>query len=189
MELDENHLRIGVMRDNSEGPWWLIWNFVSKEFADNYVPEDQPDPEPTLPDGWQDMVSEVVTTEIKWTMSPDVPFDWANLDGSLMNNFTAGNYPDWATVVDGLENLSMTLNSADMTYTFEMPDGTSTTGTYTLDEDGIYTFDAGVPTYHLGGGYIIFGATAENQLRLLSIETADCSPLGIWLGQRSPEED
>ena len=132
LELDENHLRIGVMRDNSEGPWWLIWNFVSKEYADNYVPEDQPDPEPTLPDGWQDMVSEVVTSEIKWTMSPDVPFDWANLDGSLMNNFTAGNYPDWATVVDGLENLSMTLNSADMTYTFEMPDGTTTSGTYTL---------------------------------------------------------
>ena len=146
--------------ENSEGPWWLIWNFVSKEYADNYVPEDQPDPEPTLPDGWQDMVSEVVTSEIKWTMSPDVPFDWANLDGSLMNNFTAGNYPDWATVVDGLENLSMTLNSADMTYTFEMPDGTTTSGTYTLDEDGIYTFSAGVPTYHIGGGDIMFSATA-----------------------------
>lgn len=189
LELDENHLRIGVMRDNSEGPWWLIWNFVSKEFADNYVPEDQPDPEPTLPDGWQDMVSEVVTTEIKWTMSPDVPFDWANLDGSLMNNFTAGNYPDWATVVDGLENLSMTLNSADMTYTFEMPDGTSTTGTYTLDEDGIYTFDAGVPTYHIGGGDIMFGATAENQLRILSIETAGGTVMGMWLGQRSTEKD
>ena len=171
LELDENHLRIGVMRDNSEGPWWLIWNFVSKEYADNYVPEDQPDPEPTLPDGWQDMVSEVVTSEIKWTMSPDVPFDWANLDGSLMNNFTAGNYPDWATVVDGLENLSMTLNSADMTYTFEMPDGTTTSGTYTLDEDGIYTFSAGVPTYHIGGGDIMFSATAENQLRILSIDT------------------
>ena len=153
LELDENHLRIGVMRDNSEGPWWLIWNFVSKEFADNYVPEDQPDPEPTLPDGWQDMVSEVVTTEIKWTMSPDVPFDWANLDGSLMNNFTAGNYPDWATVVDGLENLSMTLNSADMTYTFEMPE------------------------------------TAENQLRILSIETAGGTVMGMWLGKRSTDKD
>ena len=189
LELDENHLRIGVMRDNSEGPWWLIWNFVSKEYADNYVPEDQPDPEPTLPDGWQDMVSEVVTSEIKWTMSPDVPFDWANLDGSLMNNFTAGNYPDWATVVDGLENLSMTLNSADMTYTFEMPDGTTTSGTYTLDEDGIYTFSAGVPTYHIGGGDIMFSATAENQLRILSIETAGNSVMGMWLGNRSTEKD
>ena len=168
LELDENHLRIGVMRDNSEGPWWLIWNFVSKEFADNYVPEDQPDPEPALPEGWQDMVSEVVTSEIKWTMSPDVPFDWANLDGSLMN---------------------MTLNSADMTYTFEMPDGTSTTGTYTLDEDGIYTFDAGVPTYHIGGGDIMFGATAENQLRILSIETAGGTVMGMWLGKRSTDKD
>ena len=189
LELDENHLRIGVMRDNSEGPWWLIWNFVSKEYADNYMPEDQPDPEPALPDGWKDMVSEVVTSEIKWTMSPDVPFDWANLDGSLMNNFTAGNYPDWATVVDGLENLSMTLNSADMTYTFEMPDGTSTTGTYTLDEDGIYTFDAGVPTYHIGGADIMFGATAENQLRILSIETAGGTVMGLWLGKRSTDKD
>lgn len=189
LELDENHLRIGVMRDNSEGPWWLIWNFVSKEYADNYVPEDQPDPEPTLPDGWQDMVSQVVTNEIKWTMSPDVPFDWANLDGSLMNNFTAGNYPDWATVVDGLENLSMTLNSSDMTYTFEMPDGTTTSGTYTLDEDGIYTFSAGVPTYHIGGGDIMFSATAENQLRILSIETAGGSVMGMWLGNRSTEKD
>ena len=26
------------MRTNSEGPWWLIWNYVSKEYADNYVP-------------------------------------------------------------------------------------------------------------------------------------------------------
>ncbi len=189
LELDENHLRIGVMRDNSEGPWWLIWNFVSKEYADNYIPEDQPDPEPTLPDGWQDMVSQVVTNEIKWTMSPDVPFDWANLDGSLMNNFTAGNYPDWATVVDGLENLSMTLNSSDMTYTFEMPDGTTTSGTYTLDEDGIYTFSAGVPTYHIGGGDIMFSATAENQLRILSIETAGGSVMGMWLGNRSTEKD
>ena len=27
LELDENHLRVAVMRDNSEGAWWLIWNF------------------------------------------------------------------------------------------------------------------------------------------------------------------
>ncbi len=189
LELDENHLRVGVMRDNSEGAWWLIWNYVSQEYAENYVPEDQSDPEPSLPDGWMDMVSQVVTNEIKWTMSPDVPFDWANLDGSLMNNFTAGNYPDWATVVDGLENLSMTLNSSSMTYTFEMPDGTTTSGTYTLDNSGIYTFSAGVPTYHIGGSDIMFGATAENQLRILGIETAGSTVMGMWLGNRSTDKD
>lgn len=188
-ELDENHMRIGVMRDNSEGAWWLVWNYVSKEYADNYVPEDQPDPEPALPDGWEDMVSEVVTSKIKWTMSADVPFDWANLDGTLMNNFTAGNYPDWATPVNGLDQLSMTIDSKAMSYEFAMPDGTTVSGTYTLDEKGIYTFNEGVPSYHIGGGDIMFGADANNQLRILSIESAGGTVMGMWLGARSSEKD
>lgn len=188
-ELDENHMRVGVMRDNSEGAWWLVWNFVSKEYADNYVPEDQPEPEPTLPDGWEDAVSEVVTTKIEWHMSADTPFDWANLDGSLMNNFTAGNYPDWALPVDGLDQLVMTLNSEDNSYEFTMPDGTSVSGTYTLDEKGIYTFDNGVPSYHIGGGDVMFAATAENQLRILQIEAPGGVVAGMWLGQRSTEKD
>ena len=177
------------MRDNSEGPWWVIWNFVSKEYADNYVPEDKPDPEPALPDGWEDMVSEVVTTEIKWTMSPDVPFDWANLDGSLMNNFTAGNYPDWAAPVSGLEKLALTLNSSTMTYSLILPDGTSSDGTYSLDKKGVYTFSSPLPAYHIGGGDIMFGADANNQLRILSIESVGGSVMGMWLGARSSEKD
>ena len=188
-ELDENHLRIGVMRDNSEGPWWLIWNFVSKEYADNYVPVDQPDPEPALPDGWKDAVSEISTTKIVWNMSPDVPFDWANLDGSLMNNFTAGNYPDWATPQANLDKLTMTLDSKDNSYEFVMPDGTTVSGTYELDDKGIYTFTSGVPTYHIGGGDIMFAATAENQLRILQVNMLGDVLQGMWLGQRSTEKD
>ncbi len=38
LTLTENQLRIAIKRTNSEGPWWYIWNFVSKEYADNYVP-------------------------------------------------------------------------------------------------------------------------------------------------------
>ena len=188
-ELDENHLRIGVMRDNSEGPWWLIWNFVSKEYADNYVPVDQPDPEPALPDGWKDAVSEISTTKIVWNMSPDVPFDWANLDGSLMNNFTAGNYPDWATLQPNLDKLTMTLDSKDNSYEFVMPDGTTVSGTYELDDKGIYTFTNGVPSYHIGGGDIMFAATAENQLRILQVNMLGDVLQGMWLGQRSTEKD
>ena len=188
-ELDENHLRIGVMRDNSEGPWWLIWNFVSKEYADNYVPVDQPDPEPALPDGWKDAVSEISTTKIVWNMSPDVPFDWANLDGSLMNNFTAGNYPDWATLQPNLDKLTMTLDSKDNSYEFVMPDGTTVSGTYELDDKGIYTFTNGVPSYHMGGGDIMFAATAENQLRILQVNMLGDVLQGMWLGQRSTEKD
>lgn len=38
LKLTENQLRIGIMRTNSEGSWWYIWNYVSKEYADSYVP-------------------------------------------------------------------------------------------------------------------------------------------------------
>lgn len=189
LELDENHMRVGVMRDNSEGPWWLIWNFVSKEYADNYVPADQPDPEPSLPDGWKDAVSQTVTTRIQWTMSTDVPFDWAYLDGSLMNNFTAGNYPDWATPVADLDQLAMTLDSKDMTYEFAMPDGTTVSGTYELDDKGIYTFSAGVPSYHIGGGDIMFFANSDNRLRILSLETISGNVVGMWLGVRNGDKE
>ena len=122
-------------------------------------------------------------------MSADVPFDWANLDGSLMNNFTAGNYPDWATPVSGLDQLSMTLDSKTMTYEFAMPDGTTASGTYTLDEKGIYTFSGNVPSYHIGGGDIMFGADGNNQLRILSIESAAGNVMGMWVGARSAEKD
>lgn len=189
LELDENHLRVAVMRDNSEGAWWLIWNFVSKEFADNYVPEDQPDPEPTLPDGWKDAVSQTVSTTIQWNMSADVPFDWANLDGSLMNNFTAGNYPDWATPVADLDKLSLTMDSKAMTYEFSMPDGTTVSGTYTLDEKGIYSFESGVPSYHIGGGDIMFFANSDNQLRILRLETMAGNVTSMWLGVRNGDKE
>lgn len=190
--LTENQLMIGNYRDEAlsgEGRCVYCWNFVSKEYADNYVPVDQPDPEPTLPDGWKDAVSEISTTRIVWNMSADVPFDWANLDGSLMNNFTAGNYPDWASVQPNLDQLTMTLDSQDNSYEFVMPDGTTTSGTYTLDDSGIYTFDNGVPSYHIGGGDIMFAATAENQLRILQVNMLGNVLQGMWLGQRSTEKD
>lgn len=64
------------------------------------------------------------------------------------------------------------LDSKTMTYEFAMPDGTTASGTYTLDEKGIYTFSGNVPSYHIGGGDIMFGADGNNQLRILSIESA-----------------
>jgi hypothetical protein len=48
--LDENTLRLGVLRDrdvDGEGPAILVYNFISKEYSDNYVPEVE---EPSGPD-------------------------------------------------------------------------------------------------------------------------------------------
>lgn len=76
-----------------------------------------------------------------------------------------------------------------MTYEFAMPDGTIANGTYTLDEKGIYTFSDNTPSYHIGGENIMFSTDANNQLRILSIESENENITGMWLGARSTEKD
>ncbi|MFV0267211.1 MAG: hypothetical protein ACK5HT_08745 [Draconibacterium sp.] len=192
LELTENQLMVGVRRTNEEGDYLYVWNFVSEEYAASYVPEDLPDPEPTLPDGWQDDISQVVSTTIAWKLSDQTPFEWANLDGSLMNGWQSpGDYPDWlGGILDpsAYANFSMTMNSADQSVVFVTPDGTETTGTYTLDEKGIYSFDMPVPSFTLVG-WASFSADANNQLRITKIEKdAGGNVTGMWLGKKDPEK-
>jgi hypothetical protein len=66
------------------------------------------------------------------------------------------------------------------------PDGTTETGTYTLDEKGIYTFDGIAPSFSVIG-WASFGLTADNQLRIMSIEKdADGNVSGMWVGAKDP---
>ncbi|WP_163710662.1 hypothetical protein [Mangrovibacterium lignilyticum] len=193
--LTDDVLMIANLRDeglSGEGPCWYVWNFVSREYAESYVPADLPDPEPALPDGWQGDISQVVSTTITWKLSEENPFDWANLDGSLMNGWQApGDYPDWlGGTLDPstYANFSMTMNSSGNSVVFVTPDGTSTEGTYSIDEKGIYSFDITVPTITIVG-WAGFSADADNQLRITKIEKdASGAVAGMWLGNRNPDK-
>jgi len=194
MSITENTLQLAALRDEAlsgEGPCLLVYNYISQEYADNWVPEDVPDPEPILPDGWQDDVSQIVNTTIEWKLSENNPLDWANLDGSMMNGWQVpGDYPDWLGTPDPAVygDFSMTMNSADGSVVFVTPDGTESTGTYTLDEKGIYSFDIPVPTFTLIN-WASFGPDANNQLRILQIEKdAGGKVSGMWLGAISADK-
>lgn len=188
LTLTENQLRVAVMRTNSEGPWWYILNYVSKEHADNYVAVE---PEPTLPDGWQNDVSQTVSKTIKWVLSPETPFNWANLDGSLMNaDWTSANaYASWtgfnAAAAASYANFSLTLNSDANSAVYVAPDGTTANGTYTLDEKGVFTFNGFKPTFVISGGWVTLSTTSENQWRITKIEKdVSGNVTGMWVGSR-----
>jgi hypothetical protein len=192
MSLTEDAMQLGVLRDNSdEGPCLLVYNFISKEYSDNWVPEVE-EPEPTLPEGWKEDISKTVNTAITWKLSESNPLDWANLDGSMMNGWQAPeDYPDWLGTPDPsvYGDFSMTLNSANNSVTFVTPDGTTTEGTYELSEKGIYSFDVDVPSFAVIG-WASFAADANNELRILQIEKdAAGSVTGMWIGARSSEKD
>ena len=188
LSLTENTMQLAALRDpalSGEGACLLVYNFIAKDYSDSWVAPDLPDPEPTLPDGWESDVSQVVSTEIVWKLSEENPLDWANLDGSLMNGWQQpGDYPDWLGTPDPsvYGDFSMTMNSADNTVVFVTPDGTKTEGTYSLDEKGIYSFDVAVPSFTVIG-WANFYADANNQLRILQIEKDASGALtGMWVG-------
>ncbi|MDR0962362.1 MAG: hypothetical protein LBM62_07390 [Mediterranea sp.] len=190
LTLTKDQLQVGIMRDNDEGPWWMIWNFVSKEYADNYVPSVNEVTGPTLPEGWKDAVTEIVSTNIVWKLSANSPFDWFNLDGTRKNNFSvsAGTYPEWCTPAAGVDGIILTMNSARNTYKLELPDFTTVEGTYSLSNDGVYTFDQGLLSYLIGSDWIYFGADEANSLQLLAYETSSVGPVsGMWLGVKQTD--
>lgn len=195
LSLSEDYMQLGVIRDevlSGEGPAMLSYNFISKDFADNWVPKDQPDPEPQLPAGWKDAISTVVSKTINWKLSTKNPLDWANLDGSRMNGWNVPeDYPDWLGTPDPTVygGFSLIMNSDDGTVVYVAPDGTEEEGTFELDEKGVYTFTGIEPSFPIIG-WARFGLTAENQLRILSIEKdASGNMSGMWLGARDPDPE
>ena len=168
-------------------PSGACYNFISKEYKDNWVPGEVADPEPALPDGWQDDISQTVNKSITWKLSETNPLDWCNLDGSRMNGWSSpADYPSWLGTLDAsvYKNFSMTLNSDDLTANFVAPDGTKTACTYTLDEKGIYTFSTEIPSFAVIG-WANFSADSNRQLRIMSIEKdASGAVTGMWLGAK-----
>lgn len=168
-------------------PSGACYNFISKEYKDNWVPGEVADPEPALPDGWQDDISQTVNKSITWKLSETNPLDWCNLDGSRMNGWSSpADYPSWLGTLDAsvYKNFSMTLNSDDLTASFVAPDGTKTACTYTLDEKGIYTFSTDIPSFAVIG-WANFSADSNRQLRIMSIEKdASGAVTGMWLGAK-----
>lgn len=182
LTLTENQLRIGILREketSGEDPWWIVWNYVNKEYADNYEPPAQVI-YPTLPADWRDYVEPKTNKVITYVLSADKPFDWANFDGSLKG--ISGISP-----VSGVEGVTLVLNSGTGDYTLTDLNGTEHSGKYTLSNDGVYTFNNPIPEIVLStDGRAAFRTNADGTLRILSYETSDYTGglTDLWIGSQ-----
>lgn len=165
-------------------------NYVTREYFENYVPDAAPEPE--LPDGWRDDITQSTSTSLTWIISSETPLNWCTLSGSFMNDWkTAADYPDWLGTVDPslYAGFSLTMDSSDNTAMFTLPDGSKVATTFTLDDKGIFTFEAEIPSFAVIG-WANFALDANNALRVMSIEKdANGHATGMWLGQKSQEKD
>lgn len=165
-------------------------NYVTKDYFDSYVP-DAPS-EPTLPDGWREDITQISSTSLTWTISPETPLNWCTMTGDFMNDWKQpSDYPDWLGTVEPslYAGFSLTMDINDNTARFVMPDGSVVNTTFTLDNKGIFTFDGVIPSFAVIG-WANFALDASNSLRVMSIEKDEAGKTtGMWLGAKSSEKE
>jgi len=150
-ELTPYMLQLATMRTNSEGPWWIVWNFIAEDVKNGTVviPSDEPSYiEPSTPavPVISDLENKIFTTDINgvnfqgdqmtFLVSEDAAYDWMWWNGGSQawESVVGGKYdkawtPMWGDEVADVE-LTFT-RKADGSYTYELGEQS---GTFTIEE-------------------------------------------------------
>ncbi|MCC9062202.1 hypothetical protein [Flavobacterium piscisymbiosum] len=188
LTLTDNQLRIAIKRTNSEGPWWYIWNFVSKEHAETYVP---PVTVPVFDEGYNPTFApgELLTMLTGgagagrvWKLdAAGNPVDWVGkgigwtVDASSSSDW--GWNPGWATVA-GNSWIRFDQWGGKLNYT-RSQNGVVTTG--------LFTINAATNEINLGTETLIQNADSwmsptVNVIKVVKAYNKDYLQKGIWLG-------
>ncbi len=189
LSLTDNTMQLAVLRDNSsEGKCLLCYNFISKDYSDNWVPKTVSYGEP--------INSNVTQTDLvgTWRYST-VSQNWVGWEvqgsgkgGSQLNN--------WFTRADMVKDL-LSWGATDPATTFANADQ----NLYTFNANGTCTLNGIANTYTVANGVISFGTplagtewslvwisltgSSVNVLNVTSIGTTPYTSNGIWLGIRN----
>lgn len=194
--ITENTLQLGVLRkDSCDGAATLVFNFITKEYSDNWVPEDLPDPDPAIDlNGGtvDDLLSTNVTTTKTWHLSADSPFDWTDLNGNLLNgwqtveDYEAAGWPGYTSADQASVIENKITFSNDGTVSTIDSNGTEMSGMYSSSTDGtnIITFTDITPFFPIGNSWATVGTTSQNQWKIVKTAKTDGVVSDIWFGKR-----
>ncbi|RED24716.1 hypothetical protein BD847_1451 [Flavobacterium cutihirudinis] len=188
LKLTENQLRIAIMRTNSEGPWWYIWNFVSKEYADNYVP---PVTAPVYDEGFNPtfapgellkMLTGGAGTGRVWALDGNGnPVDWLGKGKGwttgASSSYNWGWNDDWAATA-GNSWIRFDQFGGKLNYT-RSQNGVETTGVFTINEEK--------NEVNLGTNTLLQNPTSwmnptTNTIKVVKAFNNDYLTKGIWFG-------
>ncbi len=187
--LSENFMQIMVV------PSGTCYNYISKEYRDNWVPSDQPDPEPPYNGNANEDLTTSTTTTKKWKLSVNSPYNWTNLAGGFLNSwsktedYTASGWAPYNASL--IKNISLSMSrtsNAGGEYVFTDGDSKEIKGTYTIDEKNNVNFGENIS--FVLSDWVNLATTSENTLRLLITEKDALGSIsGMWLGQRAADKD
>jgi len=189
LSLTDNTMQLAVLRDNSsEGKCLLVYNFISKDYSDNWVPKVVKYSEP-IKDSFTkaDLVGTwryglVAQSWIGWEVAG------SGKGGSLLNS--------WNTRTDMVNTLKG-WGATDAATTFANAD----TCLYVFKADGTCTLNGVANTYTVANGVITFGTpltgtewslvwisltgNSVNVLNVTTMGTDAYTSNGIWIGIRN----
>lgn len=163
IELTPYLLQIATMRTNSEGPWWLVWNFISEEARQDpsLIPTDDPGFLPTIPvqapeyNNLRDLLFTIVSsnatyiaTASTYLLDEDAPYDWMWWNGATgaweSNGFDdAGDYTaTWTPAFTNTDDFSMNVSV------------TGTAGTYSCELETVE--GSIITTFTIVGSKLVF---------------------------------
>ena len=189
LSLTEDTMQLGVIRrDDCDGSALLVYNFISKDYSDNWVAEDLPEPEPIVDlngETLDDILS--VTSSKTWALSPDSPFDWTDLEGNLLNGWEAAtDYPDWAGY-SAADQAAVAANkitfSSDGTIKTIDNNSVETEGNYSINDNNVISFSGITPSFNMGA-WAVATTTSQNEWKVVKTAVTGSVVTDIWFGKR-----
>lgn len=192
IELTPYMLQLVTKRTNSEGNWYLVWNFVSEEVIQtkgNNIPKKESGQiekaVPVLPT-FNNLLNDLFTTEINgvtylgnqmtFNIDSETPYDWLWWNGSP-------NVKKWESVTGGVYNNSWAPAAGSEVEDFALALGKAS--------DGSYKYESGDVSGKviIAKGVLIFDKeitilTASNDKRKVVVEGKEFTILGVEAGEK-----
>lgn len=192
LELTPYLLQVATMRTNSEGAWWLVWNFISEEAQQDpsLIPTDAPDvlePADVQLPTIDELETKLFTTDIngvtyvgnemRYLINAEMPYDWMWWNGgsSKWESVTGGKYgTTWAPVAgDEISDFEFVISKSKDGYKWE--DGTNS-GSFTVAGNLLKFADSN------GAPYEVTFLTAANDNRTVEVKGSEFTVLGCEAG-------
>ncbi|MFV0328682.1 MAG: hypothetical protein ACK5KL_02475 [Dysgonomonas sp.] len=162
-------------------------NYISEDYKNNWVPGEVEEEPPYNGNGNDDLTT---TSSKKWKLSLETPYNWTNLSGEFLNNWSSP--ADYAAYDENLiKNIGMTMAKTGTSagdYVFTDGGGNEISGTYTVDSKNNIIFDKDI-SFTVSGG-ISLATTSEKSLRIIrSTSDAFGNISDIWLGKRDASKE
>lgn len=192
LTLNENQLRIAILRTNDEGEWWYIWNYVSKEYADNYVPVETV---PVYDEGFDPTFAPGELVQMltggygagrMWVLDANGnPVDWI-INGAGWTADASGSYSwgwddDWAEIA-GNSWIRFDQYGGTLNYTRNQS-GVESSGSFSIEEDA----ESGMSQIVLAGDTLIQNPghwmnPSTNTITVVKAFNQSFETKGIWFG-------